>query len=68
MSFGTMVNSKVLDTSTKFKGVGNLVFKTGSQLATGTAGAVAGQMFIPVPFLGAFIGGMIGGVAGGIIK
>lgn len=67
MSFGSVVKSKVLSTTTKLKGVGNMAFKTGSQLATGTVGAFAGQIVIPIPFLGAFIGGLVGGVAGGII-
>lgn len=34
--------------------------------AAGTAGAVAGQMLIPVPYLGAIIGGLVGSAVGSV--
>lgn len=58
---GSTASNKVLCTEQKAKNLGHI----GVQGSMGIGGAVAGQILIPIPVLGAVIGGTIGGVAMG---
>ncbi|CAD8136110.1 unnamed protein product [Paramecium octaurelia] len=52
-------NNKVIDKNEKMKNLAHI----GVQSSVGIGSAVAGQILIPVPVLGAIIGGTVGGVA-----
>ncbi|CAD8137694.1 unnamed protein product [Paramecium pentaurelia] len=55
-------NNKVVDKSEKMKNIAHLGFQSSFGIGT----AVAGQILIPIPVLGALIGGTVGGVFMGL--
>ncbi len=63
-SFMKIFSNRFSTDSRKFKELTGFVLNTGATIGTSVMGAVAGQMLIPVPFLGALIGTVIGGMIG----
>lgn len=57
-------SNKVLSTHEKAKNMAHI----GAQSTVGVGSAIAGQILIPIPVLGAVIGGTIGGVAMGLYQ
>ncbi|CAD8045865.1 unnamed protein product [Paramecium sonneborni] len=55
-------NNKVIDNGEKIKNIAHL----GVQSSFGVGSAIAGQILIPIPVLGALIGGTVGGVFMGL--
>lgn len=59
-----ILGNKVLSTSHKLKNLGHVGIKT----TMGMGSAVAGQLLIPIPVLGALIGSIVGGVGVGLYQ
>jgi hypothetical protein len=57
-------SNKIVNKKKKLQKVGFLTFDIASTFGTGLLGAVVGQTFIPIPFLGAFLGGFVGSFIG----
>jgi uncharacterized membrane protein len=54
-----------IETKKKIEKIIGISFTMGVTVSTSLAGAVAGQVLIPIPILGAFVGATFGGIIGG---
>lgn len=62
LNLHSVMSNDVLTTKNKLKKIGHFSV----QASLGIGSAVAGQILIPIPFLGAFIGGTLGGITAGL--